>query len=192
MPVITLASAKGGSGKTTAAVGLAAAAPGSVLLVDCDPSEGALRWYTALDLPEVPRVAVARSVGRLQAVLKGSEADFVIVDTPPLFEDQRLVREAVELADVAITPILPSPADVDRLPLLQGLATDVGTTWAVLVVQERSWTKAGGELRPALTEAGVTTLRTGIPAREATRTAWATRAPDPAGFGWLWEELTGN
>lgn len=191
MAVVTVFAAKGGAGKTTLVVGLASTAPAKVLVIDCDASESAYRWLAALDLPDV-ELAVARSTKALDAILSDADAPLVLIDTPPLYESQGLVHAAVRAADVALTPLLPSPADVDRLPLAKSVAEEEGTVWRPVVSQERAWTKAGRELRPALREAGMEPLNDGVPFREAVRTAWGSEAPDPEGMGWIWQELSGK
>lgn len=190
MTTITAFSAKGGSGKTTLVVGLACSSPSNILVVDTDPSESAYRWLAALDLNHV-QLATARSRKALAEVLEEDDSPLVLIDTPPVFESQPLVRSAVEAAAVALTPCLPSPADTDRLEIAAEIAEDEDALWRVVVNQERAWTRAGGELRDALKSAGYTPLTTGFPLREATRTAWGNRPPESMGSKFLWEELIG-
>lgn len=185
--IITIASAKGGASKTTLAVALAAAAPASVLLVDTDPSESAARWLQRLDDQQV-RVTTARSAKALERVLETAEEDLVLIDTPPLYEDAPLVQAAVEASAVVLTPLNPSPADIERLELIQGAVGE--QTWRVVVTQERAWTRLGRVLRDQLTEGGIPLLDHGLPFSEASRTAWGTTAPDPEAAAAIWEDLT--
>jgi chromosome partitioning protein len=95
---------KGGVGKTTTSVYLAAAAAGrgygSVLLIDADPQGSSAEWLEerpieGVELVEAPSErTVARAMDRADGI--------VVVDTPP--GDERVVRAAIERADVVIVP----------------------------------------------------------------------------------------
>ncbi len=115
--VLALANLKGGCGKTTLALNLAAglARRGSVGLVDADP-QGAMGHWVAwaeergdtVDLPQVlgggsdPLGAIARA---------GRRHDRVVVDCPPSL-DMTLTRRVLERARVVLIPVLPSPLDL--------------------------------------------------------------------------------
>jgi chromosome partitioning protein len=85
MPVVTVASPKGGSGKSTASVILAAELAyvgAEVVVLDCDPNRSITIWSSRGILP--PRVAVKSDVGESEIVrtIKQQDADgrIVIVD----------------------------------------------------------------------------------------------------------------
>lgn len=123
MPIIEVASQKGGPGKTTATVNIAAelARLGhDVLIVDADQgTQSASRWVTDrgedLSLPVVHSI---QKSGNIRAALKdlNSRYDFVIVDAPG--HDSQEMRTALTVADLVIIPVRPSQLDLDTIPRL--------------------------------------------------------------------------
>jgi len=110
---IALASLKGGCGKSTLALNLAAglARDEDVALVDGDP-QGTLchwaDWAPARGLPEV----MAAGGDPLEALCRASrEHRRVVVDCPPSL-DRAITGRILERVDVVLIPILPSPLDL--------------------------------------------------------------------------------
>jgi chromosome partitioning protein len=101
---IVVGNVKGGVGKTTTAVYLAAAAAargrGNVVLVDSDPQGSAAEWLeqSPLDGVELVEAPSERTVIRALASSDG----MVVVDTPP--GDERIVRAALRRADAVVIP----------------------------------------------------------------------------------------
>jgi len=121
MRIIAVVNQKGGTGKTTIATNLAAAAHLSgdrALLLDLDPQQTALDWYHARgeDSPLVGLNVVAfdkrlkpRQFGEL-----ARDYDTVVIDTPPKADDEALdphsrceLLAASCLADVVVIPVAP-------------------------------------------------------------------------------------
>ncbi len=106
--IVVVAALKGGVGKTTTAVYLAAVAGGgkrSVTLVDSDPQGSAADWiehaadevFESIDVIEAPTERLlVRTLDRVEA------DDVAVVDTPPGHE--RLLAKALERADVVVIP----------------------------------------------------------------------------------------
>lgn len=117
MPTIAVISQKGGAGKTTLAIHLAAAAQaaGSVaLIVDTDPQATASQWAAWREdaPPEVidsPPPRLAAKVAQAQ----GQGAEVIVIDTPPHADSA--ARAAVEVADLVLIPCRPSAFDLSAI-----------------------------------------------------------------------------
>lgn len=115
--VITVLSQKGGAGKSTLTMQLAGGLARSgrrVAIIDLDPQETALRWAQAATegFPaQVSKLDVLPD--GLRAVLKqmARSADVVLLDCPPSIEHPATLA-ALQEADVALVPVVPSPADL--------------------------------------------------------------------------------
>jgi chromosome partitioning protein len=114
MRVITIASQKGGSGKTTLALHLAAEAERSgetVVIVDLDPQASATGWKDSRDgdTPAVVSIAPARLEQALRTAREHG-ANLVLVDTAPQVESPTLA--AARLSDLILVPCRPAILDL--------------------------------------------------------------------------------
>lgn len=113
-PVVTMATFKGGSGKTTAAACFAchASAAGlKVSLIDADPQGSLMRWQ-ALGHPPVDIKIIAETTDAVgeRALSLATESDLVIIDTAG--SRNRIMSRALSICDLAIVPVKASPLDV--------------------------------------------------------------------------------
>ena len=111
---VAVISSKGGSGKTTLALHLAAAAEAlgrRTLVADTDPQKSAWEWRRARTDP-TPEVAVvqAHMLQRLQPSFERSGYQFLVVDTPPFAGPETL--EAIRAADLTLIVARPSMLDL--------------------------------------------------------------------------------
>ena len=114
MRVVAVVNEKGGAGKSTLSINLAAALARQgrkVVIVDADPQGTARDWREAtpedMDMP--PVVALDRPELLLSS-LKTLSGDVLIIDTPAKAE--RMSANVIRVADVALIPVQPSAADV--------------------------------------------------------------------------------
>lgn len=135
MKIITIASQKGGVGKSTVCVNLATAMQALGLktaLFDMDSQESSTAWSErrSSELPHVEPV----SARRLQTMLGAAEAqgfEVVIIDTPPAASAE--AAEAVQLADLVLIPCRPSLLDLDAIKRTARLVATTGRTAYVLI-----------------------------------------------------------
>ena len=114
MKIIAALNEKGGTGKTTVAINIGAALHRqgkAVVIVDADPQGTARDWRAATPLNiDLPIVVPVDRPQALESVLRGLEADYVIVDTPA--KAAQIAAAVVRLADMALIVLQPSGPDV--------------------------------------------------------------------------------
>ncbi|SHM14121.1 plasmid segregation oscillating ATPase ParF [Nitrosospira sp. Nsp11] len=112
--IIGLLNQKGGVGKTTLSVNIAASLSRSgerVLLIDADPQGSSLDWAAArkesqlFSVVGLPRPTIHKEIKQLS-----SGYDHVVIDGPPRVTE--LARSAIMAADMILIPVQPSPYDI--------------------------------------------------------------------------------
>lgn len=118
MKAIAILSQKGGAGKSTVAIHLAAAAyqdGQTAVIADLDSQASASDWHAARlknggdPLPHVSKTN-PNSIGSLVEAAKRQGVDFLILDTPPKSDKEAIA--AAELADLVIMVSTPSAMDL--------------------------------------------------------------------------------
>jgi chromosome partitioning protein len=117
MPTIAIISQKGGAGKTTLALHLAAAAHDAgriALIIDTDPQATASQWaaWRQDAPPEVIDSPPPRLAAKAEAA-KAQGAEMIVIDTPPHADSA--ARAAVEVADLVLIPCRPSAFDLSAI-----------------------------------------------------------------------------
>lgn len=117
--VITVFNQKGGCGKTTIAMSLAGAFTlrgYSSLVVDMDPQGTAVRWASAA--PEgrsfpASVMSLAPMEGKMHREVKNhmEKYDAIFIDCPPAMSSSA-PTSAMLVSDLALIPVVPSPADI--------------------------------------------------------------------------------
>jgi len=129
MKTIVVANQKGGSGKSTITVHMAAAAErlghGPVIISDTDPQGTAADWFNqrkkvGLDTPRYSTLTLADLEARVRA-LDVAGASYLFIDTAPSIG--AVNADLFALADLILIPLNPNPADlralVKGLPLVR-------------------------------------------------------------------------
>lgn len=113
MPVIALIGNKGGAGKTTLSVNLAAALSqqARVAVLDADPQGSALQWRSIGSDDTAPPVLAGEEDLISQCEALEAEYDHVIIDCPPSVHAPQ-THASLQVTDLALIPVQPSPVDL--------------------------------------------------------------------------------
>jgi len=119
--IIAVVMPKGGTGKSTITINLAAAAQEdgwTPLIIDTDPQVSACKWADRRGKERPPHVIDAMPARLRQAIEKAESMgiDFFIIDTPPLSGEAGLA--AARLADLVLAPCGTKQKDIEALEKL--------------------------------------------------------------------------
>jgi chromosome partitioning protein len=115
MRILTIASQKGGAGKTTLtahiAVEAARAGAGPVAVVDTDPQGSLAAWWNSrhADTPLFAAVDMSQLAEQLQR-LDEQGMQLVVIDTPPALTS--IIERTIAAAHLILIPARPSPHDL--------------------------------------------------------------------------------
>jgi chromosome partitioning protein len=113
MPVIAVVGNKGGTGKTTLSVNLAAglARTTAIAIVDADPQGSSLQWRAIGEAAGGFPVFAAGSRIRAQAAELLQEYTYIVIDCPPSVHAPQTTT-VLDIASLALIPVQPSPMDL--------------------------------------------------------------------------------
>lgn len=156
--IITVASFKGGVGKTTTAVHLSAYFSGlaNTLLIDGDPNRSATGWGKRGSLPFTV-------IDERQAAKYARNYQNIVIDTQARPEDEDLAALA-DGCDLLVIPSTPDALALDALMLTIDALKKLGSQRyrVLLTIIPPYPSKDGEEARKLLTEAGLPLFKAGI------------------------------
>ena len=156
--IVVVAALKGGVGKTTTSVYLAAAAAGATgtaTLVDADPQASAADWvdlgedevFDRFTLVEAPTDRLL-----LKTLDQVDDDEVAIVDTPPGHE--RLLAKAIERASVVVIPTRVGGVETPRVEAVLDLVPNK-TPVGLVICSARTYTRDYQDMVDAWREANV-------------------------------------
>lgn len=176
--LIALISQKGGAGKTTVAMQLAAglALEGyRVAVADLDAQESAARWAASAP-DEAPFPAEVKPLrGSPAELAKGlrklsNRVDIVVIDCPPSIEHPHTTG-ALEQCDLALVPVVPSPTDLWSTRAIERLILERQrqrpTLRAALLPNRVMRTALAGDVLEVLQDFSLPVLQTPLAQRSA-------------------------
>jgi chromosome partitioning protein len=154
--IISLVNRKGGVGKTTLTINLAASALRrnySVIVIDADPQGSVLQWQTieensSFDVEHQPKPLLPSDIKRLSKT-----HDHILIDSPPVIGD--IIQSVLAISDLAIVPVGPSPLDIwssnETVSLIRRVQNQNHSLEArLLICRKISTTRIGREAREAM------------------------------------------
>ena len=192
--IITVASFKGGVGKTTTAIHLAAffQGQGKTLLIDADPNCSALGWASRGDLP-------FPVVDQWQAEAQSDTYEHVIIDTQarPTTEDLAALAGS---CDLLVLPTMPDILSLDALVLTIEYLKSIRTSqYRILITSiPPKPSRAGDEVKQLLKDADIPLFEMGIGRLAAFQKAAMQGVPvydvkdQRSEQGWQYYEAVGN
>ncbi len=177
--IIAVINQKGGTGKTTLALNLAAglARRGSTHLVDADPQRSITQWVGMGGGGSSGLPAVAQLGGNPAAILTKLARNhrYVVVDCPPSVQGDAIAA-IMRMAHLALIPVLPSAIDlwasVDMAVAINQARQHNPDLRACLVLNQlESRNALSRDMREAVAEFDVPVLAASMQRRAAYRTA---------------------
>src|SRR5438477_11330019 len=161
MRVITLASQKGGTGKSTLCIGLAVAAMEDgerVFILETDRQGTISNWAARRTNPEpvVERIADRFQLGRALRALEQRGCTLAIIDTPG--SDNDFVADAIRAANLCLVPARPSQADIEATHPTLNVIRRLDKEFAFVLTQNSARGQRHTQVDLSLSEDGVLVL----------------------------------
>src|SRR6266508_2805177 len=174
MNVITLASRKGGAGKSTLTAHLAACAHAAgrrCLVIDADPQGSLTLWHARRADGQPPLQSAVRGIERALAFAMTEGYAWVFIDTAPTM--WVVVQEAIRAATLVLIPARPGFLDLAAVRETVKVARERDKPYAVVL--NACPVKRGAKEAPAVAQSRAWFEKNGIP-------VWSGQISQRAGF----------
>jgi chromosome partitioning protein len=177
MPIVALVGNKGGAGKTTLCVNLATAmaARAPTIVLDADPQRSSLQWRNLVERDAA--VTVVDAVDNVTAAVHDTRTlyEHLVIDCPPSVHATQ-TAEVLEICDVALVPVQPSPLDIWATVHIEEKVEEArrvnpGLRALLVVNQLEPWTLLSQQVRQGLAELSLPVARTAVRRRMVYRTS---------------------
>ena len=154
--IISVVNQKGGVGKTTVAINLAAMLRRNnfnLVLLDTDPQGSATQWHDVEENQAIEVIHHPDPVRPTDIEELLQRYDHIVIDAPPAIGD--ISRSVLAVSDLAIVPLSPSPLDIwscwGTLEMISEVQRDnPGLKAQLLVSRKIPGTRVGREAREAM------------------------------------------
>ena len=176
MKTFAFLNTKGGAGKTTTAIGVAAAwrsAGYRVGLIDCDENGSATAWLG--EWGEIDSTPASTDLLETIVAAAADLYDLLVVDTPPNLKDE--IAAVARAVQFVVIPSAPTRIELQQLQATIEILTLIGTPWIVAPVRVRMTTTAGRTIREQCREYGIPVTNSIIPQTEAAAQSFGGQPP---------------
>ncbi len=175
MNIVTLASRKGGAGKSTLTAHLAAhaAAQGRrCMVIDADPQGSLSLWHSLRSTPEPALRSAARGIDGIVAMAMLDGYEWVFIDTAPSM--WVVVTEAIRAATLVLIPARPGLFDLNAVRETVNVSREKNKPYAVVL--NAAPVKRDDREAPAVAQSRAFLDKNGIP-------VWAGQISQRTGYG---------
>lgn len=171
---ISLVNQKGGVGKTTLAVNIAACRgllmARRVLLIDTDPQGSVLQWQAIQENRTFDVLHRPENLSRRELLGWEKQYDDMVIDSPPATGEY--TRKVLSLSDMVIIPIGASPLDIwatrETLEMVsEARSNQPGMLAKLLIYRKIPRTRVGEEIRGAIQDYGLDVFQAEVGQRVA-------------------------
>ncbi len=171
--IISFVNQKGGVGKTTTAINLAASLKrrnNTLLFIDADPQGSAMQWHAvennnAFEIVHHPEPVIKSDIREFSR-----SYDYLLIDAPPAIGD--ITKSILSVTEIAIIPVSPSSLDIwsckGTLDLIEEIRPENPDIEVQLLINRKiPGTRVGREARASLDVFNTDVLQTELCQRVA-------------------------